>query len=416
MKHKIEKLKKKNSILKLKNDELHKEIWELKSQIAVMRKINEQKIENDEKELKKFVSQNFDVGIKNEENECIFREDNDSKEYENKIDEENNNNEDENGEFCELEILDSEKANELKTLKKLGKGMLSKSFKVSREEFFVLKVFNKFKIAAESSSSSNDNEGSDDEFELNGTQENFCAEKMKLLLSLYETLNKLNHPNIIKAISFFNGDSKHDSSILLDFCPGTLKGSVKRLSDVERVSIIFEIGNAMKCVHKLGIIHRNLKPENILIDSSKHVKISDFGSEILVPVQSQIKIANQKKNNHFSDSPKFIAPELFKAAMNHSSNYDEKVDVFSFGVIVFYVLMKGEFPKYGAENVLKGEKLINLKGLNQLAKKLINMCCAMSSNERPSFNEIVEIIKENNFQLIDGIEKKLHALRSHLSI
>lgn len=100
---------------------------------------------------------------------------------------------------------------------------------------------------------------------------------MKLLVNLYETLNKLNHLNIVRAVNFFNGDSKHQryASLLLEFCPTTLKDAVKSLSKIERVGIIYEISSAMRSVHKIGIIHRDLKPENVLIDSSKHAKISE---------------------------------------------------------------------------------------------------------------------------------------------
>ena len=62
---------------------------------------------------------------------------------------------------------------------------------------------------------------------------------------------------------------KNPPSILLEYCPCSLKKHIHNLNDSDRKRIIIEICDAMKEFHNAGLIHRDLKPENILLDSKK---------------------------------------------------------------------------------------------------------------------------------------------------
>ena len=89
------------------------------------------------------------------------------------------------------------------------------------------------------------------------------------------------------------------------------------------------------------------------------------------------------------------------------------VDVYTFGVIMFYTLMKGEYPKVVGPEAFKS---LNTKGINEFSKNLMIKCWSVNPNERPSFKEILSSIKNVDFNLIDGVEKELPYLRSHLVI
>ena len=60
-------------------------------------------------------------------------------------------------------------------------------------------------------------------------------------LSEYEAICKFEHPNIIQAFGVFEGDSDHPPSILLEYCETNLSSSVNDLSDVQRVTTVYEI-------------------------------------------------------------------------------------------------------------------------------------------------------------------------------
>ena len=68
-------------------------------------------------------------------------------------------------------------------------------------------------------------------------------------------------------------------AILVEYCPMNLNDAIKNktFSKVQRVCSIYEIASGMKLLHLNRIIHRNIKPSNILISKNGQIKISDFG-------------------------------------------------------------------------------------------------------------------------------------------
>lgn len=276
-----------------------------------------------------------------------------------------------------LKIIDDETMKKIKVIKLIGQGNQSKIMKVAEEEVMALKEFE----------------------EITEKNRNEFIEKLKKIHHEYEIINGLNHSNIIKTFGFYFGDNdEHKPSILLEFVPLNLNNVVKKMTEIERVTTIFEISTALKALHEAHLIHKNLKPENILISDDKHAKVSDFGF--------------LKENTDDFGTQKFMAPEL----LNNFTNYTEKVDVYSFGVIVFFILTKGMYPKITIDDVRNGQKAPIPNNLNMVSKHLINLCWKTEPEERPSFSEIIEIIKNSNFMLIDGVEQKEPQIKKFLGI
>ena len=216
----------------------------------------------------------------------------------------------------------------------------------------------------------------------------------------FELLNQLDHPNVIKTFGFCYGDSTHPPSILLEFCPCNLSYFIKkkRINDVDLVRIIFEICNAMKYIHKIGIIHRDLKPENILLDSNKRVKLSDFGISKLISPEFQ---TGTSYTSGVGTLP-YMAPELLK----NNGKYNEKVDVYAFGVVLYFVLNDGKLPNINIIDVGTGQKANIPKSVNEVSKNLIYKCWSFKADDRPSFAQITDYIVKNKYQLLDGVNSR----------
>ena len=96
-------------------------------------------------------------------------------------------------------------------------------------------------------------------------------------------------------------------------------------------------------------------------------------------------------------SQKFMVP----AILNEEDNYDEKVDVYSFGVDVFFVLSSGQLPKIKLFDIPKGKKAEIPPSFTDFSKNLINDCWNLDPKDRPSFEEIFSLLENNKFKLFE---------------
>ena len=108
----------------------------------------------------------------------------------------------------------------------------------------------------------------------------------------------------------------------------------KNLSEKLAANIMKQLLSAILYCHKRGIVHRDLKPENILIEKSKdsselNIKVIDFGTANIFKKNTRLNEALGTLN--------YMAPEVL------DSNYNQKCDVWSCGVIL-YILLCGYFP------------------------------------------------------------------------
>lgn len=281
-----------------------------------------------------------------------------------------------------LDLFDPEEIDSLKVVRTIGRGSQSEVFEVTREQRLALKV-----LFIEGRSKS-DNSSSH-------------FKQLHRFLQEYEMLSSLHHANIVKAFGFCYGDKSHAPSILLEMCVQNLNDRIFDMNNIEKVCTIIEICQAMEAVHAANMIHSDLKPENVLFDAEGHVKISDFGVACIVNIDDQ----TQSKTSAVG-TPKFMAPEI----LNDNTKYDNKVDVYSFGIVLFFILSGGKMPKISISE--QGKKPQIPSNINKVSRQLINSCWSTSPSERPSFTEILDTIKKNKFRLIDGVEKNIAAINS----
>ncbi|OIV90774.1 hypothetical protein TanjilG_15507 [Lupinus angustifolius] len=146
------------------------------------------------------------------------------------------------------------------------------------------------------------------------------------------------HPNILQIYHFSEDDDV--LSIVMELCqPLTLFERILKtngsntLTEPQSAFIMHQLLSALAHCHRLGVAHRDIKPDNILFDSRDNLKLADFGSAEW--------FGEGKKMSGIVGTPYYVAPEILMGR-----EYDEKVDVWSCGVIL-YIMLSGIPPFYG---------------------------------------------------------------------
>lgn len=165
----------------------------------------------------------------------------------------------------------------------------------------------------------------------------------------------------------------------------------------------------MEYSHRFNIIHRDLKPENILLDLKKHVKICDFGIATIIDIDTQRRTQTR---THGIGTLAYMAPELY----DENKPYNEKVDVYAYGIILYFILSGGNYPNINIADIINAKEITVPDTINDLSKDLIKKCTSYDYHSRPSFNEIVQIIRENDFKLINNLsEQNIEEIKNHLN-
>jgi serine/threonine protein kinase len=151
----------------------------------------------------------------------------------------------------------------------------------------------------------------------------------------------LNHANIVNLLDYgVEGDLMF---LVMEFVEGVSLRHIlreKRITQDRAVKIALDLCEALEFAHKEGIVHRDVKPENILIDPSGRVKLTDFGLAKRVDPES-----TQLTQTHFAvGTPHYMAPEQ----LEQPKEIDHRVDIYSLGVVLYEMLTRelpiGRFP------------------------------------------------------------------------
>ena len=195
-------------------------------------------------------------------------------------------------------------------------------------------------------------------------------------------LSKLRHPFVNQILDTFETD-KHVFIVMEYICADLLSFIRKREQLSENTSkIIFkQIIEGLKYINKKGIVHRDIKLDNILIDLNNTVKICDFG------VSKRIS-ENEIMIDHCG-TPGYIAPEIYK-----NKGYEGfQCDIWSCGVTLYYMLSGTQpFRAYSLKEmekkVVKGE-FEDIKNVSDEANDLIRKMLVLEPEKRITINEIL---------------------------
>lgn len=166
-------------------------------------------------------------------------------------------------------------------------------------------------------------------------------------------LARLSHQNIVSVYDFgqslplaadggTEGPQPHEGLyyFVMEYVDGAnLRQLIQQgsLTPAEALAIVPQICEALQFAHEEGIVHRDVKPENILIDKRGRVKIADFGLAKLLRVQPVDVTLTQA--NQVMGTWHYMAPEQIE----HPMHVDHRADIYSLGV-VFYEMLTGQLP------------------------------------------------------------------------
>lgn len=240
------------------------------------------------------------------------------------------------------------------------------------------------------------------------------------ILSMFREINLMssfNHPAILKFIGYSptNFEGQFYPTIIMEFCVNkTLENIIdmenKGLSpegwdETKKLINIYGIAAGMKYLHQQGILHRDLKSQNILMDDLLCPKIADFGLSKMTTDSSNSSSMNLQSVNQMKGTPLYMAPEILAG-----DPYSKEADVYAFSIIV-YEIVTGKTPFKGLNfpqlvmKVTEGERPELTDDVPEYYKILIEECWAQSPQERPSFDLIVDVLKNNDSFLSDLIDE-----------
>ncbi len=152
----------------------------------------------------------------------------------------------------------------------------------------------------------------------------------------YTVARALDHPNIVRALE--HGVSEGRPYLVMEFVEGESLGQrldrVNRLPEAEAVRIITEAAQALHQAHQRGLIHRDVKPDNIMLTPDGQVKLADLG--LVKEIDGDL---NLTRTGRGLGTPHFMAPEQFRNA----KNANVRCDIYSLGATL-YMMVTGQMP------------------------------------------------------------------------
>ena len=230
-------------------------------------------------------------------------------------------------------------------------------------------------------------------FELSSENEETKRECMALFLREAYTLSKLNHPNIIQIHDF--GHINNFYYLITEYLEGTtlydMVTNTGAMQEGEVAMVAYEVVNALEFLKKHKIVHRDIKPFNIMVNSDGDTKLIDFG------LARHIEEQTVSLRGFFTGTPQYAAPE----SIRRDSYIDTKADIFSLGASCYYFLTEvepfpGDTPKEIFNSRLKPSPPTPLDHINPNVgvnfASLIHRMIAFDKEDRPSIKEVKSIL------------------------
>ncbi|KAH9245927.1 hypothetical protein BASA81_016567 [Batrachochytrium salamandrivorans] len=210
-----------------------------------------------------------------------------------------------------------------------------------------------------------------------------------------DMLCKLHHPNIVSLIGVCWWDLQAPV-LVLELCDTTLENKLAGraiTSDLARLKYATQLTRALDYLHSQHIIHRDVKPANVLVSFDDRIKLADFGLARTVPQTT----AGQRAMSGETGSYRYMAPEI----LAHAAHYHSAVDVYSCGLILYYLFsgqrpfIEFKDPVLAARAALGGHRPNPLDVKHAKVREIMSKAWESDSSHRPATKSLLASLEHS---------------------
>ncbi len=206
----------------------------------------------------------------------------------------------------------------------------------------------------------------------------------QLFIQEYNTLDGLQDPNIVS--TYQHGKDQHGLWYSMEYVDGDTLAQIIKNNGItklpQKIDILRQILNGLQYVHDKGLVHRDLKPDNIMVGNrNNNVKIIDFGLAISDAFPDNLKVAG---------TPKYMSPEQ----RSNAKNADKLSDIYAFGIIMKEFLGEESSKIFQYRNIIekctKEDKSERYQNCSEILKDLADKNKIISASMKKLIMEIVD--------------------------
>ena len=202
----------------------------------------------------------------------------------------------------------------------------------------------------------------------------------------YKTAYALNHPHLLHA-NFFDVCEQRPY-LVMQYCPTSAVSLVGTIDEPTAWKFIRDVADGLAYLHEQDVVHRDIKPDNILRDSNGRFLITDFGLSLRMRSTLRRNSTRQQNADNAPGTIGYMAPEMFSA----KPQAVKATDIWALGATL-YEMLTGELPFMGQGGVMQlhGAEIPVLKGeYSQNLKDTISACLAKDTWNRPTALKLIK--------------------------
>jgi len=203
-------------------------------------------------------------------------------------------------------------------------------------------------------------------------------ERARREIQILQQLTEIGNPFIVKLIEA--EETATHFNLILEYINGgelmTFINEKKGLTEDHTQKIFKQILSAIECCHRNKIVHRDIKLQNIMLDSEQNVKVIDFG------ISNFVEKGTFRKT--FCGTPLYAAPEIILG----KEYQGPEVDIWSLGVVL-YVMLTTEFPFASIGDIIKERKFKDPENVSKECLDLLSRMLTIKKEDRATLEVVL---------------------------